>query len=199
MRPKALDPILLHLAQLAGVRPPHCFHLLHTLAEQKGRFNANAYATFASIDIKHVAKMLEVFEAEGLCDPVQAATAGPRGTRLPPDYIMPPENLLWAQTERLWAREIAETEATIFADYWHAQPGQKGVKVDWAATWRNWVRNSRRANGERVVEKTERDPAEWVQYCKGQIEHWSRMRDTMRVRDWRRALEAAEVKLTASA
>lgn len=31
-------------------------------------------------------------------------------------------------------------EFQIFADYWRAQPGQKGVKVDWAATWRNWIR-----------------------------------------------------------
>jgi hypothetical protein len=27
-----------------------------------------------------------------------------------------------------------------FKDYCVAQPGQKGVKLDWEATWRNWVR-----------------------------------------------------------
>ena len=32
-----------------------------------------------------------------------------------------------------------------FRDFWIAQPGQKGVKLDWLATWRNWVR-SQRAN-----------------------------------------------------
>jgi len=30
-----------------------------------------------------------------------------------------------------------------FGDYWRAQPGQRGVRVDWLATWRNWVRNER--------------------------------------------------------
>ena len=30
-----------------------------------------------------------------------------------------------------------------FRDYWIAQPGSKGVKADWIATWRNWVRNTR--------------------------------------------------------
>jgi hypothetical protein len=30
-----------------------------------------------------------------------------------------------------------------FSDYWTAQPGRKGVKVDWLATWRNWVREER--------------------------------------------------------
>jgi phage terminase Nu1 subunit (DNA packaging protein) len=28
----------------------------------------------------------------------------------------------------------------MFVDYWIAQPGQKGVKTDWDATWRNWMR-----------------------------------------------------------
>jgi hypothetical protein len=28
-----------------------------------------------------------------------------------------------------------------FRDYWIAQPGAKGRKLDWFATWRNWVRN----------------------------------------------------------
>jgi uncharacterized protein YdaU (DUF1376 family) len=32
-----------------------------------------------------------------------------------------------------------------FADYWRAQPGQRGVRVDWLATWRNWVRTERAA------------------------------------------------------
>ena len=30
-----------------------------------------------------------------------------------------------------------------FRDYWIAQPGSKGVKADWTATWRNWIRNTR--------------------------------------------------------
>ena len=29
-----------------------------------------------------------------------------------------------------------------FKDYWIAQAGQKGVKLDWFATWRNWVRST---------------------------------------------------------
>ena len=30
-----------------------------------------------------------------------------------------------------------------FKDYWFAQPGSKGVKLDWQATWRNWCRNAK--------------------------------------------------------
>lgn len=30
-----------------------------------------------------------------------------------------------------------------FRDYWRSVPGAKGRKLDWPATWRNWVRNER--------------------------------------------------------
>jgi hypothetical protein len=30
-----------------------------------------------------------------------------------------------------------------FKDYWVSVPGQKGCKLDWLATWRNWVRNQK--------------------------------------------------------
>jgi uncharacterized protein YdaU (DUF1376 family) len=43
-------------------------------------------------------------------------------------------------------------ELEKFRDYWIAQPGQKGVKTDWDATWRNWIR--------RAAERTpQRSPA----------------------------------------
>jgi len=47
----------------------------------------------------------------------------------------------WATQERpdLDVRQVAEQ----FKDYWIAQGGQKGVKLDWDATWRNWVRNTK--------------------------------------------------------
>jgi hypothetical protein len=27
-----------------------------------------------------------------------------------------------------------------FTDYWRAKSGQAATKVDWVATWRNWIR-----------------------------------------------------------
>lgn len=30
-----------------------------------------------------------------------------------------------------------------FRDHWAAKPGKDGVKLDWLATWRNWVRGER--------------------------------------------------------
>lgn len=40
--------------------------------------------------------------------------------------------------ERIWA---------IFQDHWRGKAGQSGVKLDWLATWRNWVRREGKGNG----------------------------------------------------
>lgn len=61
-----------------------------------------------------------------------------RATRLPEDWV-PDE--VFARQEGLSASEVAR-EADKFRDYWKAQPGQKGVKADWPAAWRNWVRKA---------------------------------------------------------
>lgn len=68
---------------------------------------------------------------------------GARGTRLPSGWSLPVEWRDWATSARpdLDPSAVADT----FADYWVAQPGQKGVRADWAATWRNWVRKERNA------------------------------------------------------
>ena len=62
------------------------------------------------------------------------------GKRLANDFSFPKE----------WAEFCIETRPELhptktfdqFKDYWIAQAGQKGVKLDWFATWRNWVRNT---------------------------------------------------------
>lgn len=63
-----------------------------------------------------------------------------RGSRLSQDLIFPEEwcDFLVEQRPELNAQQTFEK----FKDYWIAQAGQKGVKLDWFATWRNWVRNT---------------------------------------------------------
>jgi len=41
----------------------------------------------------------------------------------------------------------AEQTFCRFRDYWVAKPGKDGVKLDWQATWRNWVRNEKQRPG----------------------------------------------------
>lgn len=35
------------------------------------------------------------------------------------------------------------SETKCFVDYWRARPGAGGTKLDWVATWRNWMRKAR--------------------------------------------------------
>jgi hypothetical protein len=58
-----------------------------------------------------------------------------RGTRLPLDWKPRPED----------GEDQKELEK--FRDYWMAVSGQKGVKRDWDATWRNWLRNAKDWSG----------------------------------------------------
>jgi hypothetical protein len=66
---------------------------------------------------------------------------GARGTRLTAQW-QPSQAELDFALDSGWTREFVEMEICKFRDYWIAQPGQKGVKVDWPATWRNWIRRN---------------------------------------------------------
>ena len=61
-----------------------------------------------------------------------------RGTRFPHDFLLPSDWIEFCGQQR---PDLVPGEVFAgFRDYWIAQPGQKGVKTDWTATWRNWVR-----------------------------------------------------------
>ena len=68
------------------------------------------------------------------------AVAGrpPAGTRLPDDWI---PDVLFAVSEGFTEFD-ARTEGEKFRDYWRSQPGARGRKADWQATWRNWIRRA---------------------------------------------------------
>lgn len=81
-----------------------------------------------------------------VCNNKPTRVRAEQGTRLAADFAMPDDWIEWAMKERSWSRKDAEAEGANFVDYWHAKPGKDGRKSDWPATWRNWVRNSRRAS-----------------------------------------------------
>lgn len=61
-----------------------------------------------------------------------------RGTRLPQDFGLPSDWIEFCSQQR---PDLVPGEVFAgFRDYWIAQPGQRGIKTDWTATWRNWVR-----------------------------------------------------------
>ena len=95
---------------------------------------------------------------------IQKRVNNKRGSRLAQDWVLSKSMGDWATQERpdLDVRQVAEQ----FKDYWVAQAGQKGVKLDWDATWRNWIRNTKVVKPNpydvgrlTVASKNEPDPA----------------------------------------
>lgn len=77
-------------------------------------------------------------------DPTPSKAKTPRATRLATDWQLPAEWEEWALTEHpSWTREGVRHVADRFKDHWLAQGGANARKVDWQATWRNWVRREK--------------------------------------------------------
>ena len=66
---------------------------------------------------------------------------GTRGTRLSEDWKLSEEQKQFCKQERPDLDPVKVSDG--FKDYWISVAGAKGVKKDWDATWRNWVRNQR--------------------------------------------------------
>jgi DNA-binding PadR family transcriptional regulator len=73
--------------------------------------------------------------------PVKGAAAQ-RATRIPDNYQPTEEMRAWFVAEQLGAVIDGRIEHDKFVDYWLGCPGVKGRKVDWPATWRNWMRTA---------------------------------------------------------
>ena len=86
---------------------------------------------------------------------VEAKPKQSRGTRLPADWVPTEDQIDFCKTNR--TDLSPQTTADRFRDYWSAQPGAKGLKLDWDATWRNWVRAER----VQVADKTSGSRPSW--------------------------------------
>ena len=83
-----------------------------------------------------------------------------RAARLPENWVLSKACGEWAVGEG-YSIEAIRIEAEKFKDYWIGVGGTKGTKLDWPATWRNWIRNSKQGthNGNGNINSKRRDPA----------------------------------------
>lgn len=77
--------------------------------------------------------------------PVHASLREPaakvaKGSRLNSDWKPSDAMLAYAASNRPDVNALAEAEN--FRDYWIAKAGAGGVKLDWEATWRTWIRRA---------------------------------------------------------
>ena len=132
------------------------YHAKHEQASKAGKASAQRRLNARSTDVQPIINQ----ESLIINQPIGKAK---RGTRLAQDWVLPP---LWKE----WATRVRPTlnideTAESFKDFWHSKAGASAVKLDWHATWRNWVRNQNqgRLNPADVAKMTvpssnERDP-----------------------------------------
>ena len=94
------------------------------------------------------------------------AEAKATASRLPADWSASADDIEFCKAERPDLVPV-QTEQR-FRDYWIAQPGVKGRKADWPATWRNWVRNERAPHGAAAGRPAKFDPTEFVNRSRSQ-------------------------------
>lgn len=70
-----------------------------------------------------------------------------RGSRVPDDFAVTADMTTWAASK---APDVhIETATDDFIDYWKSVVGEKGVKLDWVATWRTSMRKQQKWAEER--------------------------------------------------
>lgn len=84
--------------------------------------------------------------SEAKASSVKRATisGGIGATRLPANWTVPSITGPSAEIWENWDRDRRAQEVEAFRDYWANQVGSKALKLDWAATWRTWIKNAER-------------------------------------------------------
>ena len=77
-----------------------------------------------------------------------------QATRLPDGWQPSPEPDL---VRAIGGQDAARLEFDKFCDYWRAKAGKDGRKLDWQATWRNWLRRASENVGTNGARKPKQD------------------------------------------
>lgn len=77
-----------------------------------------------------------------------------KGSRLNQDWILPKE---WIDEAKKINGSLSSERIVFiadgFKDYWIGVAGSKGIKLNWLATWRNWIRNQKNEKVDAQKEK----------------------------------------------
>ena len=96
-----------------------------------------------------------------------------KGSRLPDPFFLTTEMKKYAAEKRPDVDVILETEK--FCNHFRSAPGQKGVKLNWELTWKNWILNAgqygkstqRNGNGSNGKRSNADVLDEWAKFAQG--------------------------------
>ena len=110
-----------------------------------GKANSLKYNTREQASADDLLEHSQISEPEEKEEPIvsskRKSSSTDKATRLLDDWQLPKPWGDWAVAEEQLSASEVRRIAEQFKDYWLAVPGSKGMKRDWQATWRNWVRN----------------------------------------------------------
>lgn len=81
----------------------------------------------------------------------QGTGAQKRAHRIPDPFVVTSEMRAWAAEEVPTVDVDAVTR--MFVDHWRAESGAKATKLDWVATWRNWLRREPKQRAARPAQR----------------------------------------------
>lgn len=117
------------------------------LSEKHNEINSETEATLHDV-VSLKEKRREEKKEEPLSFPFAVAApigaaqprTSARGSRLPQDWKLDTAGRAYA-TDRGFNGPQIDRMAERFANHWHSKTGKDACKMDWQATWRNWVLN----------------------------------------------------------
>jgi uncharacterized protein YdaU (DUF1376 family) len=110
------------------------------LSAKRSQAGSNGAAKRWQADGKPIAKPQQTIAHNTTLQDTTVQESKPTATRLPNDFKVTPDHRFFALENDLPSPDdhIAE-----FRDYWIAKPGVQGKKLDWDATFRNWLRRAK--------------------------------------------------------
>jgi hypothetical protein len=133
------------IAGMGGILPP--------ISQEKVTSAPKKVTSAPKKGVENVTRTLrgtvkEESEEETTAIAVAKKPTAARGTRWPSGEGTYPEGktvpLEWLKEGREWRPDLdMSNQSYLFEDYWVAKPGPNALKLDWRATWRNWVRNAK--------------------------------------------------------
>lgn len=127
----------------------------HTNADRQRRFRDRAKENG---DLGAVTGDVTQAEAYGY---IEGGGQAKKAARLPRDFQLPNDWRLEAHgiATRKGVRIDVDDQFERFRDYWCGKSGADAAKLDWLATWRNWIRNSCDRAGRPIGSAGPRAPA----------------------------------------
>lgn len=117
-----------HVKEAQSTIPPPCEHSASTVQEHDEHSASPADSLILIPD--------SLIQEE----PPQPAAARSRGSRLPEDWKPSEELVAWARKE--FPAVDLKLEIARFVDHFRSKTGRGASMLDWAATFRNWIRRS---------------------------------------------------------